>query len=125
MWTYPVPTPEEVNGALEPLPYPPRHVRPSHYGKLARDMVQRLSEEPPSPERNELLRMLANQMKRNAAAWGRGPITDAEVLRDVQRLSQGRLSLEGVALLDEDMNLSAEKGGKSGNGKKRKKKKKN
>ena len=64
-------------------------------------------------------------MKRNAAAWGRGPITDAEVLRDVQRLSQGRLSLEGVALLDEDMNLSAEKGGKSGNGKKRKKKKKN
>jgi hypothetical protein len=122
---YPVPTPEEANSSLEPLPYPPRHVRPSHYGKIARDMVQRLSEEPRSPERTELLRMLANQMKRNAAAWGRGPITDAEVLRDVQRLSQGRLSLEGVALLDEDVNPSAEKGGKPGNGKKRKKKKKN
>jgi len=52
-------------------------------------------------ERKYLVFLIANQMKKSAAAWNRGNVSDDVIFKDIIDLSAGKLSIpEGTKLLD-------------------------
>ena len=49
---------------------------------------------PEGEERDELVRLTANQMKRNLAAWGHGSMDDEKVADDLARFTDGKVQID-------------------------------
>jgi hypothetical protein len=49
---------------------------------------------PEGPERDELVRQTANQMKRDLMAWGNGSVDDERVADDLARFTDGIIQLD-------------------------------
>jgi hypothetical protein len=61
---------------------------------MIEEALQRLTEMPDGAERDELIRLTANQMKRDLVQWGHGSIDDEKVADDMARLTNGALQLD-------------------------------
>ena len=62
----------EARSMLEkpkPIPYPMRRIPVRHYGGLMFEVFDMLKTMPQGPERTELIRLVANQMKRDLVQW--------------------------------------------------------
>jgi len=71
------------------LPYPGTAIRHRHYGHLLETLVDRLKEMPEGEERDELVRMAANRMKRNLADWKGTGHDDRMVEHDLAAYTDG------------------------------------
>ena len=49
---------------------------------------------PEGKERDELVRLTANQMKRDLAMWGHGSIDDEKVADDLARFTDGKIQID-------------------------------
>ena len=70
-------------------------------------------------ERDELIRLTANQMKRDLVQWGHGSIDDEKVADDMARMTNGAIQLDLNSFVFERVNLS-EPQQKRSSGKKKK-----
>lgn len=119
-WPYDVADAEKILSKPEPM-RPPRkddHVHLRHYGHLLEEVFQKLKTMPPSPERDELVRLTANHMKRDLATWSHGSMDDEKVADDLARLTDGHIQLDLNTFRFEPTTIQAE----PQNGKKKKKK---
>ena len=80
---------EGVN-APQKLSYPKGPIRFRHYGRLIERAMQQLEEMPKGAERDELLRLIANRMKRNLADWKGDGVQDVKVARDIAFYTEGK-----------------------------------
>ncbi len=78
----------------DPLPYPMTRIPVRHYGHMVFEMLERLKTMPDGPEYNELVRLTANQMKRDLYQWGHGSTDDEKVISDIASLTDGRVQLD-------------------------------
>jgi hypothetical protein len=69
-----------------------------HYGRLMTQIFEHLKTMPEGPERDELVRLTANQMKRDLATWGHGSIEDEKVADDLARFTDGVIQLDPTKL---------------------------
>lgn len=102
-WPYDVSEAEKILGKPEPMAMPKKgsHVRLRHYGRLIEEMFEKLKAMPEGEERDELVRITANQMKRDLAAWGHGSMDDERVAADLARFTDGKVQLDlGTMRLD-------------------------
>ena len=102
-WPYDVSEAEKILGKPEPMAMPKKgsHVRLRHYGRLIEEMFEKLKAMPEGEERDELVRITANQMKRDLAAWGHGSLDDERVAVDLARFTDGKVQLDlGTMRLD-------------------------
>lgn len=74
------------------IPYPQHPIKLRHYGSIIESLTSKLSEMDDSAERSALVRLVANQMKRNLGFWNIDAMTDEKVLDDLGRLTDGKLS---------------------------------
>ena len=81
---------EGVN-APQKLSYPKGPIRFRHYGRLIERAMQQLEEMPKGAERDELLRLIANRMKRNLADWKGDGVQDVKVARDIAFYTEGKV----------------------------------
>jgi hypothetical protein len=65
-----------------------------HYGRLIEELFEKLKSMPEGEERDELVRLTANQMKRDLAAWGHGSMDDEKVADDLARFTDGKIQLD-------------------------------
>ncbi len=95
-WPYDVNEAEKILSKPEPLAHPTNaeqsHLR--HYGRLLTKLFEELKTMPEGPERDELARLTANQMKRDLMAWGHGSIEDEKVADDLARYTDGKIQLD-------------------------------
>lgn len=107
----------------EPIPLPKKNISQRHYGAIVEAMTKQLSEMEPGDERDELVRLVANQMKRAIANWNVNALDDEKIMEDLARLTDGKIQMlpsEVDLMSDKDIiNELAQQG--AGN-KKRKKK---
>lgn len=106
----------------EKLQYNLNDIRFRHYGYTVERMIKAAVELPEGEEKDVLVRMIANNMKRNYVLWNQKSVTDEIIVSDLLRLSQGRLSLPNDVKL---MNVSVQAGGMMGMQKRNNFKKKN
>lgn len=94
--------PDEFKEAPERVPYPGRFIRYRHYGKEIELMIDRAAEMAEGPERDELVMLIANHMKKVLVSLDHDSVEDYRVFNDLAELSHGqiRLSPEEVRLYD-------------------------
>lgn len=95
-WPYDVDGAEKILTKPQPLAHPVHdeaaHLR--HYGRLLTQVFEKLKTMAEGPERDELVRQTANQMKRDLAAWGHGSIEDEKVADDLARYTDGMIQID-------------------------------
>jgi hypothetical protein len=93
-WPFDVSNAEKLYAKPEPLKLPQTSIRLRHYGRLVEEMLEELTTMPEGPQRTELIRQTANQMKRDLVQWGHGSIDDEKVADDMARLTNGAIQLD-------------------------------
>ena len=95
-WPFDVSNAEKIQTKPQPMGHPQNsgqsHLR--HYGRLLTELFEKLKEMPEGQERDELVRLTANQMKRDLATWGHGSMEDEKVADDLARFTDGKIQLD-------------------------------
>lgn len=77
-----------------PMQYPMKRIPVRHYGNMMFELFDKLKTMKPSEERDELVRVTANQMKRDLVQWGHGSSDDEKVAADLEWLTDGKIVLD-------------------------------
>ena len=118
-WPYDISGAEKFHDKPQPMKLPQSNVRLRHYGKLVIELLEKLKDMPEGGERDELIRLTANQMKRDLVQWGHGSIDDEKVADDMARMTDGAVQLDLNNFVFERINIS-EPQQKRSSGKKKK-----
>ena len=92
--------PYDVSQALkiatkpEPMGYPMSKIPVRHYGKMMFELFEQLKTMEEGNEKEELVRLVANQMKRCLIQWGHGSSDDEKVASDLARFTDGAVQLD-------------------------------
>lgn len=92
--------PYDVNHAAKiaqkpaPMEYPMRRIPVRHYGAMMFDVFHKLERMEPGEERDELVRLTANQMHRDLMQWSHGSSDLEKVASDLARFTHGKIQLD-------------------------------
>ena len=87
-------TAEQMASKPEPVAYPNTRIPVRHYGRALFELFDTLKIMEPGEERDTLVRMTANQMKRCLLLWGHGNGDDEKVADDLARFTDGVIQLD-------------------------------
>ena len=73
------------------IPYNNNRIRYRHYGKTLELMINKATRLEPGPERSQLIRLLANQMKKSFLTWNKESVDDRKIFKDLEELSGGKI----------------------------------
>lgn len=93
-WPYDVSGAEKLSSKPEPLKLPQLDISQRHYGRLVKELCQKLKEMPAGSEREKLACYTANQMKRDLMMWGHGTTDDEKVVADLADFTDGVIQLD-------------------------------
>lgn len=78
----------------EPMEYPMKKIPVRHYGTMIFQLFDRLKTMEPGEERDELVKLTANQMHRNLMQWSHGSSDVEKVASDLARFTDGKIQLD-------------------------------
>lgn len=94
-----VPKPEE-DKRPEPIPYPNRNFSYRHYGKNVKRLINKAKEMEDENKKEEFVELIGAYMKMASTAWNRDANSDENIRADIERISDGELSISEDAYLD-------------------------
>ena len=94
----------KISDKPEPMPYPMKAIPVRHYGYMMFEVFEQLKTMPEGPERDELARITANQMKRCLYQWSHGSADDEKVVDDLARFTDGVIQLDLDTFVFEKIN---------------------
>lgn len=114
-------TADAVNPKPEAIPYCKADIRLRHYGRSVENMVRIVADMEEGEERDELITMLAHQMKKLLLTHNPEGVDNARVLRDLYDFSNGKISLDPETYILRDFQDITPVMAKGKKGKKKKK----
>jgi hypothetical protein len=97
---------ENLYSKPERIPYKNSRIRYMHYGRTLEQMIEKAVEYPEGEEKNQLITMIANHMKKCFLTWNKEVVDDRKIFSDLQELSKGRLNIsEDVLKLIESKDI--------------------
>ena len=78
----------------EPMKYPMKKIPVRHYGAMLFELFDKLKTMEPGGERDELVKLTANQMRRNLMQWSHGSSDEEKVASDLARFTDGKIQLD-------------------------------
>lgn len=113
-WPFDVSGAEKIHSKPQPIPLPQNRIKLRHYGRLVEELLVKVKEMPAGEQRDELVRQMANQMKRDLLTWGHGSADDEKVADDLARLTDGVIQLDlGKFKFEKVTAITPEEGKKS------------
>jgi hypothetical protein len=104
---YEVPTKQKFEQKPRPVPYNNYTIRYKHYGRAVELFIEKAVTLEDGPEKDAMIEMIANHMKKAYLTWNRENVTDQQIIEDLKTLSKGRLSVnEDIKLTDSKEILS-------------------
>jgi hypothetical protein len=101
-YPYDIPKAEEFVEKPRRVPYNTNQIRFRHYGKIIERLIEEAIKLPEGEDKETLIKLIANQMKKSYLAWNRDSVTDAIIGADLEELSGRRIKLkEGIKLSDQ------------------------
>ena len=85
---------EKITEKPAPIAYPMQRIPVLHYGAMLFEIFDRLKTMEPGAERDELVRLTANQMHRNLVQWSHGSSDEQKVASDLARFTDGKIQLD-------------------------------
>lgn len=93
-WPFDISQAEHMLAKPDPMPYPMNKIPVRHYGKMVFELFEKLKNMEPGPERDELTRLTANQMKRNLAQWSHSSSNEERVVSDLAKFTDGKIQID-------------------------------
>lgn len=93
-YPYDVSQAHNIQSKPAPMSYPMSDIKVRHYGKLVLETCEKLKTMEPGEERNELIRLVANQMKRDLMQWSHGSSDNEKVAADLASFTDGTVRLD-------------------------------
>lgn len=98
------------------IPYSNNRIRYRHYGKTLEFMIRKATEMNEGAEKDQLIKLLANQMKKSFLTWNK-EVDDRKILKDLDELSAGQIVLnEEVYRLTDSRDILARNNTNNGGG---------
>lgn len=98
---YPIPNLETYQEKPKTVPYPTQPITFKHYGRSIELMIQKAIEMEEGQQKEALTQLIANHMKKAYLMWNKDSVSDDDVIKDLARLSGGKLTLAvGTRLSD-------------------------
>lgn len=90
-YPYEIIKPDNLNTKPEQVPYRSHKMHYQHYGITLEKMIARVADYEEGDERNELIRLIANQMKKCFLTWNKEVVDNKKIFEDLRELSNGKL----------------------------------
>lgn len=84
---------ENLRTKPDRIPYTLTPIRYRHYGKTLEHMIKKCEDYPDGPERDQLISLLANHMKKSFLTWNKEVVDDDKIFKDLREYSHGRIDL--------------------------------
>lgn len=91
---YEKPKPENQNTKPDKIKYKNSKIRFRPYGKNIENMIDKVIEMPEGEEKQALIEMIAQQLKKSYLQWNINSCDDATILQHFEDLSHGQLKLQ-------------------------------
>ncbi len=91
-YPYNPPTPDILTEKPHKVPYPQSNIRYKHYGFIMESLIKKTTEME-GEEREILIELLANHMKKSYLAWNKDAVEDEKIFLDLKELSRGKLNV--------------------------------
>lgn len=88
---YEIVKPEDLHTPPDTVPYRSHTMRYRHYGATLEKMIERVADYEEGEERDELIRLIANQMKKCFLTWNKEVVDNRKIFEDLRELSNGKL----------------------------------
>ena len=85
---------EDIAKRPDPMDYPKTRIPVRHYVSMMFELFDRLKNMEPGKERDELVKLTANQMRRDLAQWSHGSCDEEKVAADLARFTDGKIHLD-------------------------------
>lgn len=82
--------------APQPVGYPQERFNYRHYGKITQHMVQKAAGMEPGAERDQVVLLLANHMKKQMLAVNPDGVDDVKIFKDLLEMSHGAIRLDAA-----------------------------
>lgn len=92
-YPYNPPTPDILTEKPNRVPYSDNNIRYKHYGFIMESLIKKTTELE-GEERDVLIELLANHMKKSYVAWNKDGVDDEKIFQDLKELSRGRLNIK-------------------------------
>jgi len=89
-YPYDPPSPDILTEKPNVVPYNQHHIKYKQYGRTMELMIEKASEME-GEEREVMIELLANHMKKSYLAWNKDAVEDEKILDDLNHLSKGKL----------------------------------
>lgn len=77
----------------EKIEYSNSDIRYVHYGRIVPELIDKVAQMEDGTMRNQLVRLVAVQMKKNLMTWNKEMVDDERIAADIYNLSRGRIQL--------------------------------
>lgn len=108
-YPYELPTKSLLTSKPNKIPYNSGKIKYRHYGYVVQMMIQRAAEYEEGPEKDSLIQMIADHMKKCYLTWNKETVDDEKVMADFIELSKGKIDVPDDFQLKETKTLIAKK----------------
>lgn len=107
-----VSSPEKYETHPDIVPYPGHNIRYRHYGMEVETSIAKAMEMPEGPERDQLVFLIANHMKKLLLAVNKDGVDDVKIFKDLAEYSHGMFRLDPETTQLHDFKIVAPATGK-------------
>lgn len=101
---------ENLYNRPDNVPYKTKRVTYKHYGRYVEDLIEKCTAMESGRERDNLVSMIGNQMKKSFLTWNKETVEDKKIIDDMRELSRGDISLNpDIFRLSESKDLMQKK----------------
>jgi hypothetical protein len=99
-YPYTPPSPEFFNTPPLRIPYDNNKIKYRHYGKTIETLIDKAAVYEDEKERELLIKLIANHMKKSYVMWNKDSVTDDKILLDIEELSKGKIKCTDMVLTE-------------------------
>ncbi len=92
------------------------NIRYRHYGKNIERIIEKAIEYEDGPEKDALIKTIANHMKKSYLNWNRESVVDEQIFQNLEQLSDKKLSIDSETKLSNTSDILARNKKKKQNG---------
>jgi len=104
-YPYELPTEAILGGKPNQIPYSNGKLKYKHYGHIVEMMIKRAAEFEEGPEKESLIQMIADHMKKCYLTWNKETVDDERVMADFNELAKGKIEVRDDFQLKETKDL--------------------
>ncbi|MBE0639761.1 MAG: DUF4290 domain-containing protein [Bacteroidales bacterium] len=109
---FPVPDREVLTKAPRRISYPKRSMKYSYYGRNIQMIIEKACEMEEGPDKEELTKSIANQLKKSYLIWNRDSVDDSLIAQHLTELSNNRLRISEALQLKHTNEILSQQGTK-------------